>query len=57
MNANDSSLHMLLDKERALESCDGINLCGPNIVSTQPNTVVLTAIPNLCTKDETYLNI
>lgn len=47
MNANDST-YMLLDKERALENCDGINLCGPNIVITQPNTVVLTAIPNLC---------
>lgn len=51
-------VHMLLDKERALESCDGIKLCGPNIVITQPNTLVLlTAIPNLCMKDETYLNI
>lgn len=26
MYANDSSLHMLLDKERALESCDGITV-------------------------------
>lgn len=27
-------VHMSLDKERPLESCDGIKLCWPNIVIT-----------------------